>query len=153
MTISLSYFGPEYFLLGKTSFLIPADGFFFFMISLLWWCWVFVAVYELSGCAERGCPAGRGLAIVEPLLMQSTALGSWAAVVAAARRIFLGQGSNPCPLHWQAGFCPVYHQGSPWLLHKYYQQWGGSGCRKFCPVSCELEFSKTLPSVCTVLFS
>ena len=28
-----------------------------------------------------------------------------------ARGIFLAQGSNPCPLHWQAGSDPLCHQG------------------------------------------
>ena len=27
--------------------------------------------------------------------------------------IFPGQGSNPCPLHWQADSQPLRHQGSP----------------------------------------
>ena len=27
--------------------------------------------------------------------------------------IFLGQGSNPCPLHWQADSQPLRHLGSP----------------------------------------
>ena len=27
--------------------------------------------------------------------------------------IFLDQGSNPCPLHWQADSSPLYHQGCP----------------------------------------
>ena len=31
----------------------------------------------------------------------------------AACRIFPDQGSNPCPLHWQADSWPLCHQGSP----------------------------------------
>ena len=31
----------------------------------------------------------------------------------AARGIFPDQGSNPCPLHWQADSQPLRHQGSP----------------------------------------
>ena len=27
--------------------------------------------------------------------------------------IFLGQGSNPCTLHWPVNSYPLYHQGSP----------------------------------------
>ena len=27
--------------------------------------------------------------------------------------IFPDQGSNPCPLHWQADSQPLHHQGSP----------------------------------------
>ena len=30
-----------------------------------------------------------------------------------ASEIFLEQGSNPCPLHWQADSLPLVHQGSP----------------------------------------
>ena len=30
-----------------------------------------------------------------------------------ACKIFTDQGSNPCPLLWQAEFYPLYHQGSP----------------------------------------
>ena len=28
--------------------------------------------------------------------------------------IIPNQGSNPCPLHWQADSYPLYHQGHPW---------------------------------------
>ena len=31
----------------------------------------------------------------------------------AACGIFPDQGSNPCPLHWQADSSPLRHQGSP----------------------------------------
>ncbi|KAJ8783633.1 hypothetical protein J1605_008676 [Eschrichtius robustus] len=34
----------------------------------------------------------------------------------AACGIFPDQGSNPCPLHWQADSPPLRHQGSPNLL-------------------------------------
>ena len=30
--------------------------------------------------------------------------------------IFLDEGSNLCPLHWQADSCPLYHLRSPDLL-------------------------------------
>ena len=54
--------------------------------------------------------------------------GAWAlgarapAVVAhrpscsAACGIFLDQGPNPCPLHWQADSQPLCHQGSPDII-------------------------------------
>jgi len=32
--------------------------------------------------------------------------------------IFLDQGSNPCPLHWQVDSYPVYYQGSPGDIFK-----------------------------------
>ena len=37
-----------------------------------------------------------------------------------ARGIFSDQGSNPCPLHWQADSYPLSHQGSPkqWIKKK-----------------------------------
>ena len=38
----------------------------------------------------------------------------------AACGIFSDQGSNPCPLHWQADSQPLRHQGSPVIqLFKY----------------------------------
>ena len=52
------------------------------------------------------------------LLLWST--GTWPSVVAAhgpsysaACGVFLDQGSNLCPLHWQADSYPLCHQGSP----------------------------------------
>ena len=61
-----------------------------------------------------------GLSLLRPLLLQSA--GS--VVVAhglscpVACGIFPDQGSNPCPLHWQADSQPLRHQGSPprWAL-------------------------------------
>ena len=48
--------------------------------------------------------------------------------------IFPDQGSNLCPLHWQADSYPLYHQGSPKeLLLPFYKAfplqlaWGGIG--------------------------
>ena len=34
----------------------------------------------------------------------------------AACGILPDQGSNPCPLHWQADSQPLHHQGSPVLI-------------------------------------
>ena len=54
------------------------------------------------------------------------ALDTWASVVVAqalscssACGIFPDQGSNPCPLHWQADSYPLYHLGShiPIFIH------------------------------------
>ena len=63
---------------------------------------------------------------------EAQALGVWTLVVINARvlelkqwlqptgfsyseacGIFLDQGLNPCPLHWQADSYPLYYQGSP----------------------------------------
>ena len=61
-----------------------------------------------------------GLSLSRPLLLRSTgSKRAGSAIVAhgpsrsAACGIFPDQGSNPCPLHWQADSQPLRHQGSP----------------------------------------
>ena len=61
-----------------------------------------------------------GLSPSRPLLLRSTGSRCAGSVVvahgpscSAACGIFPGQGSNPCPLHWQADSQPLCHQGSP----------------------------------------
>ena len=87
-----------------------------------------------SSCGERGLLSSRytGLSLQRLLLLQST--GS--IVVAQghgcsmACRIFLNQGSNPCPLHWQADSLPLSHQRSPRikvLMQEYPALSGGEG--------------------------
>ena len=63
-----------------------------------------------------------GLSLLRPLLWQSTSsrcAGSAAVThgpsCPTACGIFPDQGSNPCPLHWQADSQPLHHQGSPFL--------------------------------------
>ena len=65
----------------------------------------------------------KGLSLSRPPLLQSTGSRcAGSAIVAqgpshsAARGIFPDQGSNPCPLHWQADSQPLRHQGSPCSL-------------------------------------
>ena len=65
-----------------------------------------------------------GLSLSWPLLLRSTgSRRAGSATVAhgpscsAARGIFPDQGSNPCPLHWQADSQPLRHQGSPLTVH------------------------------------
>ena len=77
-----------------------------------------------SSCGERGplFIAVRGpLTISRPLLLRSTGSRCAGSIVvahgpscSAACGIFPDQGSNPCPLHWQADSQPLRHQGSPW---------------------------------------
>ena len=76
----------------------------------------------LSSCSERGCSSSRcaGLSLSRPLLLQSTgsrragsAVVAHGPICSAACGIFPDQGSNPCPLHWQADSQPLRHQGSP----------------------------------------
>ena len=68
-----------------------------------------------------------GLSLSRPLLLRSTGSSHAGSVVvahgpscSAACGIFPGQGSNLCPLHWQADSQPLRHQGSPHsLLYQY----------------------------------
>ena len=102
------------------------DSFFFLSICLfiyLWLCWVFVSVRGLSLVAASGGHSSSrcaGLSLSWPFLLQSTGSRPTGSVIvahgpscSAARGIFPDQGSNPCPLHWQADSQPLHHQGSP----------------------------------------
>ena len=60
------------------------------------------------------------LSLLRPLLLRSTGSRRASSTIVAhgssrsvACGIFLDQGSNPCPLHWQADSQPLRHQGSP----------------------------------------
>ena len=64
-----------------------------------------------------------GLSLSWPLPLRSTGSRRTGSVVVAHRPscsaacgIFPDQGSNPCPLHWQADSQPLRHQGSPRFL-------------------------------------
>ena len=97
--------------------------FFFFLIIYLWLCWVFVSVRGLSlVVASGGHSSSRcaGLSLSRPLFLRSTGSRRAGSVIVAhgpsrstARGIFPDQGTNPCPLHWQADSQPLHHQGSP----------------------------------------
>ena len=101
--------------------------FFFFLILFiyLWLRWVFVSAQGLSPVAASGGHSSSrcaGLSLSRPLLLRSTGSRcAGSAIVAhgpscsAACGIFPDQGSNPCPLHWQADSQPLRHQGSPSL--------------------------------------
>ena len=88
-----------------------------------WLCWVFVSVRGLSlVAASRGHSSSRcaGLSLSRPLFLQSTGSRRAGSVVmahgpscSAACGTFPDQGSNPCPLHWQADSQPLHYQGSP----------------------------------------
>ena len=112
--------------------------FFFFNFYLLfiyyvyfWLCWVFVSVRGLSLVAASGSHSSSwcaGLSLSRPLLLRSTGSRHAGSVVvahgpscSAACGIFPDQGSNPCPLHWQADSQPLRHQGSPssWFGRKW----------------------------------
>ena len=97
--------------------------FIYLFIYLFWLCWVFVSVRGLPLVAASGSHSSSrcaGLSQSRPLLLQSTGSRHAGSVVVAhglscstACGIFPDQGSNPCPLHWQADSQPLRHQGSP----------------------------------------
>ena len=73
--------------------------------------------HSSSRCAD--------LSLSRPLPLRSTGSRRAGSVVVAhglscsvARGILPDQGSNPCPLHWQADSQPLCHQGSPFLNFK-----------------------------------
>ena len=96
---------------------------FIYLFIYLWLCWVFVSVRGLSlVVASGGHSSSRcaGLSLLRPLLLQGTGSRRAGSVIVAhgpscspACGIFPDQGSNPCPLHWQADSQPLRHQGSP----------------------------------------
>ena len=104
--------------------------FFFNLFIYLWLCWVFVSVRGLSlVVASGGHSSSRcaGLSLSRPLLLWSTGSRRAGSVIvahgpscSAACGIFPDQGSNPCPLDWQADSQPLRHQGSPHFafIHK-----------------------------------
>ena len=94
-----------------------------FIFIYLWLCWVFVSVWGLSLVVESGGHSSSrctGLSLSRPLLLRSTDSRRAGSVIvthgpscSVACGIFPDQGSNPCPLHWQADSQPLRHQGSP----------------------------------------
>ena len=111
--------------------------YFFFNLFIFWLCWVFVSVWGLSLVAASGGHSSSrcaGLSLSRPLLLRSTSSRRTGSVGVAhgpscstVCGIFPVQGSNPCPLHWQADSQPLSHQGSPGctILHSHQQ------CTKF----------------------
>ena len=99
---------------------------FIYLFFYLWLCWVFVSMRGLSlVVASGGQSSSRcaGLSLSRPLLLRSISSRRAGSVVVAhgpscstACGIFPDQGSNPCPLHWQADSQPLRHQGSPLSL-------------------------------------
>ena len=94
-----------------------------YLFIYFWLCWVFASVRGLSLVAASGGHSSSrcaGLSLSRPLLLRSTGSRRAGSVIVAhglsrstARGIFPDQGSNPCPLHWQADSHPLRHQGSP----------------------------------------
>ena len=106
---------------------------FIYFYLFFWVCWVFVSVRGLSLVAASGDHSSSrcaGLSLSRPLLLRSTGpRRSGSAVVAhgpscsTACGIFPDQGSNPCPLHWQADSQSLRHQGSPHIFFYLTNTW------------------------------
>ena len=105
-----------------------------FIYLFLWLCWVFVSVRGLSIVAASGGHSSSrcaGLSLSRPLLLRGTGsrrAGSAIVTHGPSRStvcgVFPDQGSNPCPLHWQADSQPLRHQGSPILQFWFvFSQW------------------------------
>ena len=101
--------------------------YFNFLNFYLWLCWVLVSVRGLSPvAASRGHHSSlwcAGVSLLRPLLLRSAGSRRAGSVIVAhgpscspVCGIFPDQGSNPCPLHWQADSQPLCHQGSPLSL-------------------------------------
>ena len=99
---------------------------FIYLFIYLWLCGVFVSLRGLSLIVASGDHSSSrcaGLPPSRPLLLRSTGSRRAGSVVvahgpscSAAWGIPRDQGSNPCPLHWQADSQPLRHQGSPRFL-------------------------------------
>ena len=120
---------------GRIQTHLPPLNFLFLIYS--WFHWVFTALHGPSVVAVSGVSLGcveqashwSGISCCE-----AYSLRTWASAVVAHGLscfmaflhrppasfsffikcgIFLDQGSNPCPLHWQTGSYPLHYQGSP----------------------------------------
>ena len=86
---------------------------YFYLFSFIWG-----AVLGLHGCVCIATSRGYSPAAVFRLPLAALGLEHPALLAhglhdLTARGILLDQGSNPCPLHWQADSEPLDHQGSP----------------------------------------
>ena len=114
---------PLYLILFFLNFIYLFVCLFIYLFIYFCLCWVFISVWGLSLVAASGGHSSlrcTGLSLPQPLLLWSTGSRRAGSVVvahgpsrSAECGIFPDQGSNPCPLHWQADSQPLCHQGSP----------------------------------------
>ena len=102
------------------SFFLNLNLFIFIYLLFLAVLGLRFCVRAFSSCGEQG---PLFIAVCGPLLLRSTGSRCAGSVAVAhglscsvACGIFPDQGSNRCPLHWQADSQPLRHQGSPILL-------------------------------------
>ena len=112
--------GPK----NKILFLFLFIYLFIYLFIIYLFIYLFMAVLGLHFCARAFSSCGKWgplfIAVCGPLLLRSTGSRRAGSVVvahgpscSAACGIFPDQGSNPCPLRWQADSQPLRHQGSP----------------------------------------
>ena len=104
-----------------TFFFFKKEAPFFFFNNSLFYLFIFGCVgssFLCEGFLQLRQAGASSLS--RPLLLRSTGSRRADPVVvthgpscSAACGIFPDQGSNPCPLHWQADSQPLRHQGSP----------------------------------------
>ena len=114
---------PKHLNCPPESFFLKFYYLFIFAVLGLRFC-----VRAFSSCGKRGplfiVVRGpftiTGLSLSPPFPLRSTGSRCTGSVIvahgpscSAACGIFPDQGSNPCPLHWQADSQPLRHQGSP----------------------------------------
>ena len=112
-----------YFINVSLYLFFKKNNLFIYLFLFFRLCWVFVSLRGFSlVAASRDHSSSRcaGLSLSQPLLLRGTRSRRAGSVVVAhglsclaACGIFPDQGSNPCPLHWQAGSQPLRYQGSP----------------------------------------
>ena len=117
------YLPTKFFFKGIPLFLL----FIYLFIYSLAVLGVFVSVQGPSLVAASGGHSSSprvGLSLSRPLSLRSTGSRHAGSVVvahgpscSAACGIFPDQGSNQCPLHWQADSQPLRHQGSPYKIY------------------------------------
>ena len=123
---------------------------FIYLFIYSWLCWVFVSVQGLSLVAASGGHSSSrcaGISLSGPLLLRSTGSRRSGSVVvahgpscSAACGIFPDQGSNPCPLNWQADSQPLLHQGSPFVC-RFFDDGHSDWCEMISHCSFDLHFS------------
>ena len=133
-------------------FLILLLNLFIYLFIYLWLCWVFVSVRGLSLVVASGSHSSSrctGLSLSQPLLLWSTGSRREGSVIvahgpscSAACGIFPDQGSNPCPLHWQADSQPLCHQGSPLIHFEFIFVYGVRECSNFILLHVPVQFSQ-----------
>ena len=103
---------------------------FFVCLFFVLFIYLFLAVLGLrfcarafSSCGKRGPlsimvrgPLTIAASLVAEHRLQARRLSSCGSRAQLLRGILPDQGSNPCPLHWQADSQPLRHQGSPHFL-------------------------------------